>query len=91
VAKLLLTVAAAGVLAAGLGVAGLLAPAAALTLALLLALPVGAACTFLTAVAGAAVGKLLGVGTGLLVLAGQVAGLLVTVSLARTLAQAFQP
>ena len=90
-AKLLPTVAAAGALAAGLGVAGLLAPTAALTLALLLALPVGAACTFLTAVAGAAAGKLLGAGTGLLVLAGQVASLLATVSLARTLAQAFQP
>ena len=82
----LLIVAATGGCIACLGVAGLLAPA----LALLLALPVGVACTFLAAVAGAAMGKFLGVGAGLLVLASQVAGLLATASLARTLAQAFQ-
>ena len=85
-ARSLLIVAVAGGCLASLGVAGLLAPA----LALLLALPVGGACTFLAAVAGAAVGKFLGVGAGLLVLASQVAGLLATASLARTLAQAFQ-
>ena len=85
-ARSLLIVTATGGCIAYLGVVGLLAPA----LAFLLALPVGVACTFLAAVAGAAMGKFLGVGAGLLVLASQVAGLLATASLARTLAQAFQ-
>jgi hypothetical protein len=66
-----------------LATAGLLAPA----LALLVALPLGAACAFCAAVAGARLGAFLGVGTGLLVFAGQLSGLLVTASLARAIAQ----
>ncbi len=74
---------AAGLLAC-LAAAGLLAPA----LALLLALPLGAACTFCAVVAGARLGSLLGVGTGLLVFAGQLSGLFLTATLARVIAQA---
>ena len=67
-----------------LAAVGLVTP----VLGLLLALPLGAACTFGAVVAGARLGAFLGVGTGLLVFAGQLSGLLVTATLARAIAQA---
>jgi hypothetical protein len=74
--------AAAGLLACFAG-ARFLAPA----LALLLALPLGVAWTFCAVIAGAWLGALLGVGTGLLVFAGQLSGVLLTAALARVIAQ----
>jgi hypothetical protein len=73
----------AGLLAC-LAATGLLVPA----LAFILVLPLGVACTFCAVVAGARLGAFLGVGTGLLVFAGQLSGLLVTATLARAIAQA---